>query len=122
MTLADYTESDAQISYAAVCMMDDPDDGSFLGDDEVACVDCGCALPKDSDGRVPRCDTDEAHRTETCGEDCPVICEVCVGHHFAPYCGGASRNVLRSRAAYGGRKGRSAKRRLDIIYRKLGWG
>jgi hypothetical protein len=60
----------------------------ILEDEEVECVDCGCAVIADPDRRIrgepaaSRCDTDEAHHFQTCGEDCPVICDVCKEHHF----------------------------------------
>lgn len=52
----------------------------FLADDEVECVDCGCAILKDPErrdftGRVvePRCDTCEEHHYGLCGSDCPIL-------------------------------------------------
>lgn len=56
--------------------------------DEVECVDCGCLVLDDPNRRIrgepvaPRCDTDENHHFQMCGEDCPVICMVCMEHHF----------------------------------------
>jgi NTP pyrophosphatase (non-canonical NTP hydrolase) len=50
--------------------------------DEVECVDCGCDLIRNPDMSEQRCDTDQAHHTKDCGEDCPVICEICKEHHF----------------------------------------
>jgi len=88
-----------------------------VGPDEVECVDCSAVIIRDAarPAGAQRCDTDEAHHAEACGEDCPVICEVCCEHHFPPQCGGATRAVLRARVFYGGRKGRSAERRLKRV-------
>lgn len=51
---------------------------------EIECVDCGCDLSECdlSDREIVRCDTCENHYHEICGEDCPVICDVCRDHHF----------------------------------------
>ena len=86
--------------------------------DEIPCVDCGCDLIRDRErpAHEQRCGTDDAHWRQGCGEDCPVICEVCREHHFLPYCGGANQTTLNARAFYGGRKGRAAKRRLDRMH------
>jgi hypothetical protein len=56
-----------------------------LPEDEVECVDCGCDIIRNPDlsEREQRCDVDEAHHTKDCGADCPVICDLCLEHHFA---------------------------------------
>src|ERR1019366_4350175 len=95
-------------------------DDLALSEGEVECVDCSAVIIRDSERPTneQRCDTDEAHHTETCGADCPVICDVCGEHHSPPYCGGASRATLYAREFYGGRKGLSAERRLRCMHER----
>jgi hypothetical protein len=52
--------------------------------DEVQCVDCGCDIIRDEElsDTEQRCDTDRDHHDRDCGEDCPVICDLCLEHHF----------------------------------------
>lgn len=67
-------------------------------------MDCGCALIRDPDltDMEQRCDTDRDHHAQDCGEDCPVICDACLEHHFPddPDCDGMRpENLERSREA-----------------------
>lgn len=56
----------------------DVDDGAS----EVECLDCGRDII--TDGIEFQCDTCRDHYNQDCGDDCPIICENCKEHHFAP--------------------------------------